>query len=85
ALKLGNVVPVNPAIELPLKVYPTLGLIDQAVRSSRRLNIRQENQFRALGPPSQVLIDQVLSGARPPQQIAPLLEALIKKAQLEVQ
>lgn len=85
ALKLGNVVPVNPGIELPLKVYPTLGLIDQAVRSSRRLNLNQENQFRALGPPSQALIDQVLSGAMPPRQIAPLLEALIKKAQVEAQ
>jgi len=79
------VVPVNPGIKLPLKAYPTLGLIDQAVRSSRRLNLAQENQLRALGQPSQALIDQVLSGARPPEQIAPLLEALIKKAQVEVQ
>lgn len=85
ALKLGNVVPVNPEIELPLKVYPTLGLIDQAVRSSPRLNLNQENQFRALGPPSEALIDQVLSGAKPPRQIAPLLEDLIKKAQVEAQ
>jgi arabinogalactan oligomer / maltooligosaccharide transport system substrate-binding protein len=85
ALKLGTVVPVNPGIKLPLKAYPTLGLIDQAVRSSRRLNLAQENQLRALGQPSQALIDQVLSGARPPEQIAPLLEALIKKAQVEVQ
>lgn len=85
ALKLGTVLPVNPAIALPLKAYPTLGLIDEAVRSSRRLNLAQERQFQALEAPAQTLIDQVISGGRPPEWAAPKLEALIKAAQPGVQ
>jgi hypothetical protein len=85
SLKLGTVLPANPGIELPLKVYPTLGLIDQAIRYSRRQNLAQVNQLQILGPTFQSLMDQVLSGARSPEEIAPLVEALLKKAQVEVQ
>ncbi len=77
ALQLGTVLPVNPSIALPLKAYPTLEIMDAAMKDST-LNTLEQRQFllknskKASG-----WVNQVITGVQSPNAVAPQIHQLV--------
>lgn len=79
AMQLGAVLPVNPGVALPLKVYPSLALQDQQFRRGTVLSLQQFARLEQINGPAQPLLDAVLSGSQSPETIAPRLQAVIQR------
>ena len=76
ALELGTELPVNPSIELPVKAYPNLAVMDAAMKNST-LTTLEEKQFllqntKKIGS----WVDQVITGVQSPSAVAPKIQAL---------
>ena len=74
ALKLGTVLPVNPSIALPLKVYPNLAVMDRAMKSSTMLTLEQKHFLLLKGKSIEGLVDQVITGVQSPNAVAPKIQ-----------
>jgi hypothetical protein len=77
ALRLGTVLPVNPAIALPLKAYPMLAVMDRARRNSVLPSLRQYQVLVRHSDQAVRLANQVLAGARAPLDVAPEFQRLL--------
>jgi maltose-binding protein MalE len=77
ALRLGTVLPVNPAIALPLKAYPTLAVMDRTRRNSVLPSLRQYQVLARHSDQAVRLANQVLAGARAPLDVAPEFQRLL--------
>jgi hypothetical protein len=67
---------VNPSIELPVKAYPNLAVMDAAMKNST-LTTLEEKQFllqntKKIGS----WVDQVITGVQSPSAVAPKIQAL---------
>ena len=76
ALELGTELPVNPSIELPVKAYPNLAVMEAAMKNST-LTTLEEKQFvlqntKKIGS----WVDQVITGVQSPSAVAPKIQAL---------
>jgi hypothetical protein len=77
ALKLGTVLPVNPSIALPLKVYPTLAVLDLATKNSGTTSLEQKHFLMQYTKKVEGLLDQVITGVQSPNAIAPKIQQLL--------
>jgi ABC-type glycerol-3-phosphate transport system substrate-binding protein len=77
ALKLGTVLPVNPSIALPLKVYPTLAVMDLATKNSGTTTLEQKHFLLQYTKKIEGLLDQVITGVESPNAIAPKVQQLL--------
>lgn len=77
ALELGTVLPVNPAIALPLKAYPDLEIIDQAAQNSELVTLEQKHFLLGNSDRAVYLIDQVITGVLSPAAAAPQFQTLL--------
>jgi hypothetical protein len=77
ALRLGTVLPVNPAIALPLKAYPILAVMDGSRRQSVLPSLQQYQVLDRHTEQVVLLANQVLAGARAPLAVAPEFQRLL--------
>jgi hypothetical protein len=77
ALRLGTVLPVNPAIALPLKAYPILSVMDGSRRTSVVPTLQQYQVLTRHADQVVLLANQVLAGARAPLAVAPEVQRLL--------
>jgi maltose-binding protein MalE len=77
ALRLGTVLPVNPAIALPLKAYPILSVMDGSRRTSVVPSLQQYQVLTRHADQVVLLANQVLAGARAPLAVAPDFQRLL--------
>ena len=77
ALRLGTVLPVNPAIALPLKAYPILAVMDGSRRQSVLPSLQQYQVLDRQTEQVVLLANQVLAGARAPLAVAPEFQRLL--------
>jgi len=77
ALRLGTVLPVNPAIALPLKAYPVLSVMDRSRRQSVLPSVQQYQMLTLHDDQVVLLANQVLAGARSPLAVAPEFQRLL--------
>ena len=77
ALKLGTVLPVNSSIALPLKVYPTLAVMDLATKNSATTTLKQRHFLLQYTKKVEELLDQVITGVQSPNAIAPKIQQLL--------
>ena len=77
ALRLGTVLPVNPAIALPLKAYPILAVMDGSRRQSVLPSLQQYQVLDRQTEQVVLLANQVLAGARAPLAVAPEFQPLL--------
>jgi maltose-binding protein MalE len=77
ALRLGTVLPVNPAIALPLKAYPILSVMDGSRRTSVVPGLQQYQVLTRHADQVVLLANQVLAGARAPLDVAPEFQRLL--------
>ena len=78
ALQLGTVLPVNPAIALPLKAYPDLAVMQQAMKNTAIYSLGQIHFFVQHSGKSAVWIDRLINGVDSPSFLAPRLEHLLE-------
>ena len=77
ALRLGTVLPVNPAIALPLKAYPILAVMDGSRRQSVLPSLQQYQVLDRYTEQVVLFANQVLAGARAPLAVAPEFQRLL--------
>jgi ABC-type glycerol-3-phosphate transport system substrate-binding protein len=77
ALKLGNSVPINPGISLPLKSDSTLAIVDSAATRGKLLHLWQIDWLEKITPQLTPYVDLVISGAQSPETMAPKLNLLL--------
>jgi len=75
ALKLGTVLPVNPAIALPLKAYPNLAVMDAASRNATMTTLEQKHFLLQNENKIESLIAEVLAGVQSPNAVAPKIQS----------
>ncbi len=78
ALELGTVLPVNPSIKLPLKAYPTLAVMDAAMKNSTLTTLEQKHFLLQNAKKAGVWVELVITGMQSPGAVAPKFEALFK-------
>jgi hypothetical protein len=71
------VLPVNPAIALPLKAYPVLSVMDRSRRQSVLPSVQQYQVLTLHDDQVVLLANQVLAGARSPLAVAPEFQRLL--------
>ena len=76
ALELGTELPVNPSIELPVKAYPTLAVMDAAVKNSTLTTLEQKQFLLQNASKAGSWVDQVITGMQSPSAVAPKIQAL---------
>jgi ABC-type glycerol-3-phosphate transport system substrate-binding protein len=77
ALELGTVLPVNPSIALPLKAYPTLAIMDTALKNSTLTTLEQKRFLLKNANQIGALVDQVITGVQSPNAVAPQIQNLL--------
>ena len=77
ALELGNVLPVNPSIALPLKAYPTLAVMDAATKDSILATLEQKKFLQQNAEKVGNWVNYVISGVQSPNVVAPHIQSLI--------
>ena len=78
SLQLGTVLPVNPNIALPLRIYPTLAISEKAIKKSQYLTLSQRHRLLHSSILAQPLIDQLLAGVQSPEATTnKLIEVLV--------
>jgi ABC-type glycerol-3-phosphate transport system substrate-binding protein len=76
ALELGTVLPVNPSIKLPIKAYPTLAVMDAAIKNSTLTSLEQKQFLLQNANKVGNWVDQVITGVQSPSAVAPKIQAL---------
>jgi maltose-binding protein MalE len=76
ALELGTVLPVNPSIELPLKAYPTLAVMNAAMKNSTLTTLEQKHFLLQNATKVGIWVNQVITGMQSPNAVAPKIQAL---------
>lgn len=79
-LRLGTVFPVNPAILLPLNAYPTLSVMDVALRNSILPTLEQHHYFKLKDEQIGLLANQVLARSQDPLAVAHDFQHLLENA-----
>jgi ABC-type glycerol-3-phosphate transport system substrate-binding protein len=77
ALELGNVLPVNPSIALPLKAYPTLAVMDAATKDSILATLEQKKFLQQNAGKVGNWVNYVITGVQSPNVVAPHIQRLI--------
>jgi ABC-type glycerol-3-phosphate transport system substrate-binding protein len=78
ALELGTVLPVNPSIELPFKAYPTLAVMDKAMKNITLTTLEQKHYLLQNAKKAGGWVDLVITGMQSPSAVAPKLQALFE-------
>ncbi len=77
ALELENVLPVNPSIALPLKAYPTLALMNAAMKHSTFATLEQKRFLQQNADKVANWVNYVITGVQSPEAVAPHIQNLI--------
>jgi hypothetical protein len=76
ALRLETMLPVNPSIELPIKAYPRLAVMDAAMKNSTLTTLEQKQYLLLNAKKIGNWVDLVITGMQSPNAAAPQIQNL---------